>query len=57
MGHLITTYGYKNQGDKMFDGSDTLIHIFSVPARFSRHGKKFNPFAIILTEYVSTKYI
>ena len=28
MGHLITTYGYKNQGDGMFDDSDTLIHIF-----------------------------
>ena len=58
MGHLITTYGYKNQGDGMFDDSDTLIHIFFIPAKFSRHDKisrkidpLFSPFTIILTEY------
>ena len=61
MGHFITTYGYKNQGDRMFDDSDTLIHIFSAPAKFSRHGKiswkidpLFNPFTIILTEYLQS---
>ena len=45
----------------MFDDSDTLIHIFSAPAKFSRHGKiswkidpLFNPFTIILTEYLQS---
>ena len=61
MGHLITTYCYKNQGDRMFDDSDTLIHIFFIPAKFSRHDKisrkidpLFSPFTIILTEYLQS---
>ena len=64
MGNLITTYGYKNQCDEIFDDSDTLFHIFPGPAKFSRHYKiswkkypLFSPLTLILTEYLQIVYM